>query len=305
MNQQKQPDAAAAALLKIVNFAQRLPGMSARDQVTMATALSRHEPYQLGPDSRLSDGVPRGQVTKFRLSESAIYPGTARDWWLYVPAQCDGTTPARLMVFLDGARYLAPEIDVPTVFDNLIHAGDLAPTIALFVNPGDRGPGLPLWGGSDNRSLEYDALGDRYARFLLEEMLPEVEKHHPLISDPAGRAICGLSSGGLCAFNVAWERPDIFSKVLSHCGSFVSIRGGDQMPALVRREASRPLRVFLQTGQNDLDVVFGHWLNANRELALALECQGYDYRLVIGEGAHSLQHAGAILPETLRWLWRD
>ena len=178
-------------------------------------------------------------------------------------------------------------------------------TIGVFVQPGDKGPGLPIWGGTDNRSIEYDSLGDTYARFLLEELLPDVEKNVSITSDPAGRAICGISSGGICAFTVAWERPDAFSKVVTHCGSFTDIRGGHNYPSLIRRNAAKPLRVFLQSGSNDLDVVFGNWPLANQEMASALAYRGYDYQYIFGEGGHSLKHGGSIFPDTLRWLWRD
>jgi enterochelin esterase family protein len=153
--------------------------------------------------------------------------------------------------------------------------------------------------------VEYDSLGDRYARFLLEELLPPLEQQYHLVADPAGRAICGISSGGICAFTVAWERPDAFNKVVSHCGSFTAIRGGNRYPALIRKSAARPLRVFLQTGTRDLDVVFGNWVIANQDMAAALAYKGYDYQFVLGEGGHSLAHGGAIFPDTMRWLWRD
>jgi enterochelin esterase family protein len=125
------------------------------------------------------------------------------------------------------------------------------------------------------------------------------------VSTAAGRAICGLSSGGICAFNAAWERPDYFSKVVSHCGSFVDIRGGYALAPAVRRSPPKPLRVFLQTGEHDLDIAFGNWPLANRELASALSYHGYDHQLVVGAGGHSLAHGGAIFADTLRWLWRD
>jgi enterochelin esterase family protein len=209
------------------------------------------------------------------------------------------------MVFQDASLYLGPDANVPIAFDNLIHQGAMPLTIGLLVNPGEQGPGLPGWGGTDNRSVEYDSLGDRYARFLLEELLPPLEQQYHLVADPAGRAICGISSGGICAFTVAWERPDAFSKVVSHCGSFTAIRGGNRYPALIRKSAARPLRVFLQTGTRDLDVVFGNWVIANQDMAAALAYKGYDYQFVLGEGGHSLAHGGAIFPDTMRWLWRD
>jgi enterochelin esterase family protein len=262
------------------------------------------EPYALGPDSQPQLGVPRGTLVGRRFSKSRLYPGTARDYWVYVPQQYADTRPANLMVFQDGALYLAPEVNTPAVFDNLIHRGELPVTIAVFVNPGDKGPGLPLYGGCDNRSVEYDSLGDRYARFLVEELLPEALEGCGVTADPAGRAVCGMSSGGICAFTAAWERPDAFSRVVCHCGSFTDIRGGHAYPSHVRRSERKPLRVFLQSGSHDLDIVFGNWPLANQAMASALAYREYDYQFVFGEGYHSLSHGGAILPDTLRWLWR-
>ncbi len=263
------------------------------------------EPYSLGPDSQPKAGVPAGELTALRFESRRIYPGTQRDVWVYVPRQFNPAQPACLMVFQDGALYLGPDCAANVVFDNLIHAGEMPVTIGVFINPGDKGPGLPIYGGADNRSLEYDSLGDPYARFLLEELLPEVEKRYSITRDPAGRAICGISSGGVCAFNAAWERPDAFGKVVTHCGSYTNIRGGHNLPSMVRRSERKPLRVFLQSGTHDLNVIFGCWPLANQDMASALDYREYDYRFVFGEGYHSLKHGGAIFPDTLRWLWRS
>jgi enterochelin esterase family protein len=262
-------------------------------------------PYTLGSDSTEQEGVPRGEITKYDAVSESIYPGVGHDYWVYVPEQYDGSKPACLMVFQDGPLYLAPDANIPIAFDNLIHKGDMPVTIAVFVAPGDKGPGLPHWGGTDNRSIEYDSLDDRYARFLLEEILPSIESQYKIVSDPAGRAICGISSGGICAFTVGWERPDRFSKVVCHCGSFTAIRGGNLYPSLIRKNSAKPLRVFLQTGTHDLDVIFGNWPLANQEMAAALAYRQYDHQLVIGEGGHSLVHGASIFPDTMRWLWRD
>jgi enterochelin esterase family protein len=268
-------------------------------------ALPWNARYKLGPDSTPQEGVPRGEVSKHHFKSAKIYPGVERDYWLYVPKQYDKTNPACLMVFQDGGAYLhGPDVKAATVFDNLIHKKEMPVTIGLFVNPGDKGPGNPVYGGTDNRSLEYDSLGDRYARFLIEELLPEVQQTYNITADPAGRAVCGISSGGICAFTVAWERPDAFGKVVSHCGSFANIRGGHAYPSLVRGTEKKPIRVFLQSGAKDCDVVFGNWPLANQDMAAALKYRGYDYQFVFGEGGHSLRHGGAIFPDTLRWLWR-
>jgi enterochelin esterase family protein len=175
-------------------------------------------------------------------------------------------------------------------------------TIGVFVNPGTRGSGA----NSSLRSFEYDSLGDAYARFLVDELLPHVMRTFDvkISDDPEMRAICGMSSGGICAWTVAWERPDQFRKVLSQIGSFTNIRGGHVYPALIRKTERKPIRVFLQDGRNDLNNLHGNWPLANQEMASALAFTGYDHRFVLGEGAHSGKHGGAILPESLRWLWR-
>jgi enterochelin esterase family protein len=264
--------------------------------------------YKLGPDSMEQPGVPQGKVTKHTWNDSKVFPGTVRDWWLYVPAQYDGKQPACVMVFQDGGSYVNPsgQFRVPTVFDNLIHKKEMPVTLGVFINPGTFPPSDKDKKGRSNRSFEYDTLSDQYARFLEQEMLPEVAKTYNLRKDAAGRAICGISSGGICAFTVAWQRPDLFSKVLSHVGSFTNIRGGDVYPGLVRRtrNARKPIRVFLQDGSEDLDNMFGNWPLANQQMALALKFAGYDYKFVYGHGKHSGNHGGAILPDSLRWLWR-
>ncbi len=279
-------------------------GISAKDQAFFDQSCSGNEPYKLSPDSLPQPGVPRGEIIPYHWRSERIYPGVERDFWLYIPRQHDEAFPLNLMVFQDGASYLGPNVNAAAVFDNLIHSGEIPLMAGLFVNPGDRGPGNPTYGGKDNRSFEYDSLSDLYVRFLIEELIPEIEKRVHITHDPEGRGICGMSSGGICAFTAAWQRPDAFRKVVSHCGSFADIRGGNQYPALVRKTPARPLRVFLQTGQNDLDVIFGNWPIANQDMASALAYREYDFRFVLGLGGHTLKHGGAIFPDTLRWLWR-
>lgn len=263
--------------------------------------------YSLGEDSQPKPGIPRGEVSK-RSFESQILGGTRRDYWLYVPAQYDPTKPAGVMVFQDGEAYVRPDGDfrVPTVFDNLIHEGSMPVTLGLFVNPGHKGKVMPESPfDADNRSYEYDSLTEKYSRFLLEELLPEVARERPISHDPRRSAIAGLSSGAICAFTVAWHHPERFHKVLSHCGSFVDIRGGHVYPFWIRQWPKRDLKVFLQSGENDLETQFGHWWLANQQMAAALKWRGYDHRFVGGMGGHDGKHGGAILPESLRWLWSD
>jgi enterochelin esterase-like enzyme len=264
--------------------------------------------YVLGPDSMPQEGVPRGELIKMPpFTNSTIYPGTVRDWWIYVPKQYDASKPACLMVFQDGGGYASSngQYRVPVVFDNLIAKKEMPVTIGVFINPGNIPPSDPGQRGRSNRSFEYDSLGDLYARFLLQDIMPLVTNRYNITNDPEGRAIGGASSGGICAWTVAWERPDQFRKVLSHIGSFTNIRGGHNYPALIRKTEKKPIRVFLQDGRNDLDNLFGNWPLANQEMAAALKFMNYDYQFVLGEGTHSGKHGGAILPESLRWLWRD
>ncbi len=280
-------------------------GISEQDKVSSTRGREFDAQYVLGPDSMPHEGIPHGLVTQYHHTSSLIYPGVGRDYWLYVPQQYNAAVPACLMVFQDGNGYLGQDVNVPAVFDNLIHAGAMPVTIGLFVNPGDKGPGNPLWGGTDNRSLEYDSLGDSYARYLIEELIPEISGVVNTASQPDRRAICGCSSGGICAFTVAWERPDAFRKVVSHCGSFTDIRAGHNYPSVIRKASAKPLRVSLQSGAHDFDVIFGSWPVANHDMAAALAYRGYDYQFIFGEGGHSLKHGAAIFPDTMRWLWRD
>jgi enterochelin esterase family protein len=261
---------------------------------------SAADDYKLGPDSTEQPGVPKGKVTKHSWT-SQIFPGTTRDYWVYVPSQYDAAKPACVMVFQDGEGYLNPkgQFRVPIVFDNLIARKEMPVTIGIFINPGrlERG---------SNRSFEYDTLSDQYARFLEKEILPEVSKDFNLRTDAEGRAIGGISSGGICAFTVAWERPDLFGKVLSHVGSFTNIRHGDTYPGIIRKtNPPKKIRVFLQDGSGDLDNEHGNWPLGNQQMAAALKFKKYDYQFVYGDGAHNGKHGGAILPDSLRWLWRD
>lgn len=270
-------------------------------------AATAADDYTFGPDSLPKSGVPKGTVTKFRWDKSKVFEGTERDCWLYVPAQYDGTAPACVMVFQDGEGYVGEkgQYRVPVVFDNLIHAKEMPVTVGVFINPGKfPAPGKAEKDWRSNRSFEYDTLSDQYARFLETEVLPEVGKTVKLRADAAGRAICGISSGGICAFTAAWERPDLFSKVLSHVGSFTNIRGGDVYPGLIRKTERKPLRVYLQDGTGDLDNLHGSWPLANLQMAASLRHMEYDYKLVFGDGGHNGRHGGAVLPDALRWLWR-
>jgi sugar lactone lactonase YvrE/enterochelin esterase-like enzyme len=276
--------------------------------------LLRAEGWQLPPEAVEQAGVPRGWVQKMEPWHSKIYPGTVRDWWVYLPAQVKGARELALMVFQDGHDYvgLKGHWRVPTVFDNLTAKGEMPPTVAVFVNPGhetSQPPAVTPW-KSSNRSLEYDSRSERYARFLTEELLPEVERvvrarGGALSRDPELRAVGGASSGAVCAFTVAWERPDSFRKVFSTIGSFVNLRGGHTYPSLIRKTEPKPLRVYLAECSGDLDNAFGNWPLANQEMNSALRYMGYDVRFDFAEGfGHDSDHGGSVFPEAMKWLWR-
>ncbi len=276
---------------------------------------TKSKEYPFGPDSERKEGVPKGTITT-KTWKSKVFPDTIREYVVYVPAQykADGKEKAAVMVFQDGHAYVGEkgQVRATIVFDNLIAAGDMPVTIGIFINPGwfaDKLDAPQKWkapkGVRSNRSFEYDTLSAAYADFLEKEILVEVGKSYRLTDDPEQRAICGMSSGGICAFTVAWERPDLFHKVLSHIGSFTNIRGGHVYPSLIRKTEMKPLRVFLQDGSNDIDNQHGNWPLANRQMAAALQFSKYDTKFVYGEGAHNGNHGGAIFPESLRWLWRS
>ena len=283
-----------------------------KDYVLSATSTARGE------------GVPAGSTRMVVHSSQGAFPGTVRRVWIHLPAESVlkkvGDEGLAVMVFQDGHAYVDEQgqFRVPIVLDNLVHAGKIPPLAAIFVDPGHSGglPGeKPGWQPpANNRSVEYDTLSGDYARFLEESILPLAASDERLkaagvrlTADPDKRAICGISSGGICAFTVAFERPDLFRKVLSHVGSFTDIRGGDHYPSLVRqtKERPKPIRVFLQAGEHDLDNRHGHWWLSNLSMEKALAFSGYDHRLVGGVGGHNGRHGGAILPESLEWLWRQ
>jgi hypothetical protein len=289
--------------------------------------------YPLTADSLPRPDAPKGRLEGPFLFQSRIIPNTVRKYWVFVPAQYTPAKPASVLVFQDGQRATNPEgsLRVPTVLENLIARGEMPITIGIFVTPGHTGDEYPDDLGMKNpnhRAQEYDALDDTYARFLIEEMLPAVGARYRLSSDPDQRMIGGTSSGAICAFTVAWQRPDAFRKVISLIGSYVSIGykpaeggkplvpGGDLYPGMIRKSPIRPLTIFLQDGSNDLDNEHGNWFLANQQMLAALTWANanadrqkkpgprYVVQHVWGDGAHSDQHGGSILPDILRWMWR-
>ncbi len=264
------------------------------------------EHYPVPPESMEQAGTPRGRIEKFEF-RSKIFPDTTREVFVHVPAQYDDT-PACLMVWQDGQRHSLRDkgLKAPVVIENLIHSKQMPVTIGIFIEPG-RGLNQPPGSKARNRGFEYDGLGDLYPRFLLEELIPDVEKRYglKLKSDPMSRAIGGGSSGGICAFKTAWERPDQFGRVLSWVGSFVNLRGGHVFSNIIRKTERKPIKVYLLDGDNDLDNAFGHWPTANLKMAAALKYMNYDYKLEWTKCFHGSTAMAAHLPDALRWLWND
>ena len=266
------------------------------------------EKYATDSASIEHQGVPKGEIIHCKLDSSKIFPGTSRDYWVYVPVQYHPESPACVYVNQDGIQWNAP-----TVFDNLIDQKEMPVTVGVFITPGvvksaNSSAALDRY----NRSFEYDGLGDAYARFILEEILPAVEKLHtsdgrPIKLTRSGndRAIGGSSSGAVCAFTVAWERPADFSRVFSAIGTYVGLRGADRYPTLIRKFETKPLRIFLQDGANDLNIYGGDWWMANQTIGRALVFSGYDVKNIWGEGQHNGQQGTAVFPEAMRWLWKD
>jgi len=272
-----------------------------------AASTKAADDYQLGPDSQVQSGVPQGTLTSYTWDNSQIFPGTIRQYQVYVPKQYDAAKPAALMVFQDGGGYANREgaWRVPTVFDNLIHAGEMPVTIAVFINPGVTPAGSDQAQDRFNRSLEYDAVSDRYARFLSNEIIPAVAENYSITADPNRRAIAGASSGAIAAFGVAWHRPDQFRRVFSTIGTYVGLRGGDVYPTLVRKSEPKPIKVFLQDGSSDLNIYGGDWWVANQAMLSALTFAGYDVRHVWGDGGHNSKQGASVFPDAMRWLWKD
>jgi len=265
---------------------------------------------------------------------SRVYPGTVRRYWVYVPANYDPARPPNLLVFQDGQRATNPSgsLKVPAVLDTLIAQRAIPATLGVFVTPGNLSAHYPVdlaMQNPDHRAEEYDALSDDYARMTLEELLPAVARQWRFTADPKRRAIGGTSSGAIASWTVAWRHPQAFGNVISCIGSFTSIGlklgpdgtplayGGDTYPGLIRKSPIRPLRVFFQDGRADLDNEHGNWFLANQQMVKALAWANadadakhsagprYDVRYVWTDGSHSDKDGGALLPEVLRWLWRD
>lgn len=256
-------------------------------------------------NAQQNDPIIKGDIKGPFKWTSKIYPGTERNYWIYVPKQYDAAKAACLMVVQDGLSR-ANGWRLPAVLDSLIGTREVPVMIGLFIDPGIVPSGDSSRFPRFNRSFEYDALGDRYARFLLEELIPELSRLYNVSKDPNDRSIAGASSGAICAFNVAWERPDAFRRVLSTIGTYVGLRGGHEFPTLIRKTEAKPLRIFLQDGTRDNNIYAGDWWIANQDMLSALTWAGYEVNHAWGEGGgHDSRHTITILPDALKWLWKD
>jgi enterochelin esterase family protein len=292
--------------------------MSARKQEPQPPNPDAH--YQLGPDSLEREGVAKGEVRGPFTLPSQAYPGTQHTYWMYVPAQYDPKVPASLMIFNDGQAFKNMEGDLraPTVLDNLIDRREIPVMLSVFINPG-RTPEQPEptpqeWGDrTTNRPTEYNSLDDKYARVIVDELMPALSKDYNISKDPERHGIGGASSGAIAAFTVAWERPNDFRKVLSMIGSFTNLRGGHAYADIVRKTEKKPIRIYMQDGRNDNRGVGRDgnyderrdWFFQNVRLMQALQEKGYDLNYQWGIGRHSQKHGGSIFPDMMRWLWRD
>ena len=262
--------------------------------------------YELTDNSQRNPLVPVGKITKYTWHSPSY--DNYREYYVYIPAQYNASKPAALMVFQDGHAYVDTTNSwrVPIVFDNLIHQKKMPVTIGLFITPGHATEDLPENRfRASNRANEYDEMDDRYVNMLLDEIIPELKKTLNISDNRKMHAICGLSSGAICAFTAAWQRTDYFHKVLSHIGSFTNIRGGHDYPFLIRKSAKKDIKIFMQDGSNDLNNIYGDWYISNLQMESALKFKGYELKTEWGTGGHDGNHGGAILPESLKWLWSD
>jgi enterochelin esterase family protein len=257
-------------------------------------------PYHPCAEAFPGSEVPRSTLTHIsEWNQSTVYPETRRDIWISLPAKLDGD--AALLVCQDGKDYVDSNgaVRAVEVLDSLMHSGEIPPTVGVFVDPG-QSDSVPR-----QRNVEYDTMDDTYVTFIDDEILPLVEAtlNLTLSKDPAQRITMGISSGGICAFNMAWQRPESYGKVISHCGSFVNINGGHEFPLMVRNTVRKPIKVFLQSGEGDVDIPLGSWPMANHQMAEAMAYAGYGYRFEFGTGGHNRRHGGALFAESLRWLY--
>ena len=270
--------------------------------------LGAYEVAAYNPAAYPLPGVRRGVLSEKKTHTSAVYPGMKANYWVYANAGIDTVNGAPLMVWQDGETIVGNadllRLRLQIVSDNLVARGIVPPMVHVLIQPGE--------GGTKMRSIQYDTVSGTYGKYLLEEILPDVEKVYKLRRDAYSRAIAGASSGAICAFNVAWYYPEQFSRVLSHIGSYTALQwrpeehldGGYIVPFRVNREAKKNLRVWLSDGADDGESRAGSWPLNNIALANALKLRGYDFHFRFGTSMHAIAQGAMDLPESLAWLWR-
>ncbi|MES2176769.1 MAG: alpha/beta hydrolase-fold protein [Gemmatimonadota bacterium] len=300
--------AAVAACVQLMACSHLAPsGHQADPGLTGVGLEAQPEPYTVPAEiSQRIANAPEGQLSSAALYQSKVFGGLNFRYRVYVPAQYRPGHPAALMVFQDASSVYLGLMKTPQVFDNLIQAGDMPVTIGLFLDPGTVSGTYVQATDRDKRAMEYDTLDDTYARFLIDEIIPDViRSKYEVVDDPNGWAIAGQSSGGIASFTVGWQRPNAFRKILTQNGSFVNIHGGNAYPSMIRTAGPKPLRVYLLSGTKDLNNQFGSWLDANKAMFAALTDRGYAVRFRPGDGAHFPPvQAQADFPNALRWLWK-
>jgi enterochelin esterase-like enzyme len=276
-------------------------------------SLGTYDVAGYNPDSYPLPGVAHGTLSAMKTLQSKIYPGMSANYWVYVNAGADLTNGAPLMVWQDGETIVGNQdllrLRLQIVSDNLVSKKLIPPMVHVLIQPGTDGEAT----GTRMRSILYDTVSDRYSKYILQEILPDVEKTYKVRDDAYSRAIAGASSGAICAFNVAWYAPDRFSRVLSHIGSYVPLQwrpeqnldGGYIVSQKTRRDAKKNLRVWLSDGTDDQEGGNGSWPLNNIMLANSLKVRGYDFHFRFGDGMHAIAQGALDLPESLTWLWRD
>lgn len=254
----------------------------------------------------LSPNIPRGNLSKISTTSSIYYPSKEYEITAYIPNS--NKKNLKSLFILDGNSFLKEELtpfsfSIIPILDNLIYLKKIPPIICFFIDPSNEGPGYPIYGGNDNRSLEYDTASNRYANFLINEIIPTLKNKYNFSDSPDDRAIMGASSGGSAAFGVAWHRPDQFRKIISSIGSFVNIRGADKYIDLVRKSEKKPLKIYIHDGKKDLNTIFGDWRLGNEQLISSLQYRDYDFLFNQGEGGHNYYHLYEIIGDALVWLW--
>lgn len=285
---------------------QEFPGISDKD--VSEYIKDSIENYELTRIHELKDKKLNGSLYTDKIVSSKVFAGNCYNINIYIPEHIDFRDDLKAMFILDGSSFLSKNITefsfpILPMIENLIESEKIPPLACIFLDPYSKGPGYPIYGGSDNRSREYDTCSGDYSSFLKTEIIPELQKKYPI--DFNGSLIMGASSGGAAAFGAAWHNPDIFSKAFISISSFVNIRGADKYIDMVRKEEKKPIKIYMQDGSNDLNTILGDWNLSNKMMASSLAYRGYDFIFNNGSGGHNYFHLAEIFEEAMIWLMKD